>query len=48
MNLSQARDTEIKERISDYIANERNFSGDLVAHWRTTIHKLIKKNKIKK
>jgi hypothetical protein len=42
IEFQQTRDSEIIERIKGYVTNEKNFQGDLAAHRRLKIHRLIK------
>ena len=42
MDLQNRRSAEIIAKIKSYVARERGFTGDLAAHRRLTIHRLIK------
>ena len=47
MEIQQLRDGQIMERLKGYVAREKGCSGDLAAHRRSNIHRLLQNEQAK-
>jgi hypothetical protein len=47
MDLQQLRDGQVMERIKGYVAREKGFSGDLAAHRRSNVHRVLEEEQAK-